>query len=439
MDQILNNQMPTMPVTPVGGAPMPKNHHVKLIVILAIVLVVVGGLTSFAGYARVFSPVQDIVMDSIKAIYEQKTIHTELSIKASYTDPSKKTQTAELNISGDVDKTDKESPKLSSIISFDGMNMNASAEVRLIKDVLYGRINTIPSIYSSLSTTTREMIGKWYNISKKEVEDVSKSYTNASTTNIVDKNKEYLSEEYINSLFNKYKLFKDFKLKGLSSSNGGYVKRYSMVLDKDALVDMYMDILKKNNKDFDPKTESYYKTTLGQMFGSVNINPVLVDIGMFDNLIKNVQINIDLLPDKDNKYQANINMNISYSNFNKPVDIQIPEGSISLKEIIDKSINESKIKGKASQMKSYVSNIRLAAEMYYDKNNSSYSGLCKTDNANVKGVFNAIKNNGGNITCFAKSDAYSVSSILNDGKYYCVDSTGEVLTLNKPQTSYSCK
>jgi hypothetical protein len=110
-----------------------------------------------------------------------------------------------------------------------------------------------------------------------------------------------------------------------------------------------------------------------------------------------------------------------------------------LADIIKNSISEAKEKGKDAQIESSISNIRMAAELYYNKNNNSYSGLCKTNNADVSREFDFVKNAGGNITCFAKSNAYSVSSTLNNGKYWCVDSTGEAITINKPQTSYSCK
>jgi len=84
----------------------------------------------------------------------------------------------------------------------------------------------------------------------------------------------------------------------------------------------------------------------------------------------------------------------------------------------------------------------LAEELYIENNN--YSGLCdddhtlKDDNTRLKQLEDDIKKNQGGtltLTCYTSTsnDAYCIEAKLNNGKYYCVDSTGVTKTNDSAQ------
>jgi hypothetical protein len=75
--------------------------------------------------------------------------------------------------------------------------------------------------------------------------------------------------------------------------------------------------------------------------------------------------------------------------------------------------------GKDSQIKANLANLRAEAELYYDDNKSSYSGVCDT-----KGTYASKLIASSSAVCKSDSDYWLVYAPLSTGQYYCSDNTG---------------
>ena len=100
------------------------------------------------------------------------------------------------------------------------------------------------------------------------------------------------------------------------------------------------------------------------------------------------------------------------------------------------NLNTARNKAKDAAIKSALYQVRSAAEMDYDTN-GSYSAVC-TETGGAAGdstlsssgeygkIAASISDKGGSAVCNEStgSTAYAVWSVLNSGKYWCVDSIG---------------
>ena len=96
-----------------------------------------------------------------------------------------------------------------------------------------------------------------------------------------------------------------------------------------------------------------------------------------------------------------------------------------LASVVLASLNNARSKGADAAIKSTVNNTRAQAELFYDNNSNSYSGLCAT----LTDASSAVSNAGGTWYCddnpASGSSAYAVAGLLvSTSTYYCVDSSG---------------
>ena len=115
-----------------------------------------------------------------------------------------------------------------------------------------------------------------------------------------------------------------------------------------------------------------------------------------------------------------------------------------LSSVVLASLNSARGKGQDAAIKSNLNGIRAQAEIYADNNNSSYApGAAKTAGAtncltqtvgdnvlgdpNVKAALVGVDNNNGAgaINCVASSTGWAISSMLNAGTPWCIDSNGK--------------
>lgn len=92
-----------------------------------------------------------------------------------------------------------------------------------------------------------------------------------------------------------------------------------------------------------------------------------------------------------------------------------------LASVVLASLNSARDKGEDAATKATLSELRVQAELYYDENSNSYKGFCL--HAKTKGLPSETK-------CNEFVDKYAISSPLNTGEYYCIDSSGSAETVN---------
>lgn len=112
-----------------------------------------------------------------------------------------------------------------------------------------------------------------------------------------------------------------------------------------------------------------------------------------------------------------------------------------LSSVVLASLNTARGKGADAAVKSNLNNLRAAAELNYDSNNSAYTNLCSTtfDNGlkaakSAAGVTSATNStlatagSAGTATCHETSSAWAVEVPLKTSGFFCVDSTGFATT-----------
>ena len=102
-----------------------------------------------------------------------------------------------------------------------------------------------------------------------------------------------------------------------------------------------------------------------------------------------------------------------------------------LASVVLASLNSARSKGSDASIKANLNNARAQAELYYDDNSNSYSGVC----AAADGILNqysaaAAANGTGADDCNDNATAWAAHAQLvsDTTQYYCVDSTGVAQT-----------
>ncbi|HEY0907854.1 MAG TPA: hypothetical protein VGE35_00735 [Candidatus Paceibacterota bacterium] len=95
---------------------------------------------------------------------------------------------------------------------------------------------------------------------------------------------------------------------------------------------------------------------------------------------------------------------------------------------VQPALNNAQIKGNLAAVRANLSNLRAEAEVYYDRNNGSYAGVCRSDNfdATLNSIVSPIALNG-DVMCAANAQEYIAAATVQDVdgiRMVCVDSTG---------------
>ncbi len=98
-----------------------------------------------------------------------------------------------------------------------------------------------------------------------------------------------------------------------------------------------------------------------------------------------------------------------------------------LAAVVLASLNDARDSGTDASIKQSMGNVRSQAEIYYNQNNFSYSGVCANQQINTLEASIEAINGSGSVVCGESSTAWAMSSPLvgtASTSYWCVDSTG---------------
>lgn len=105
-----------------------------------------------------------------------------------------------------------------------------------------------------------------------------------------------------------------------------------------------------------------------------------------------------------------------------------------LSSVVLASLNTARDKGKDAKMKSEMSGLRAAAEIYYDSNSASYNNLftgnntCASTDSTVGSYITSIAGASALEGCFSSANFWSVGATLPTGALWCVDGKGNSKT-----------
>lgn len=99
-----------------------------------------------------------------------------------------------------------------------------------------------------------------------------------------------------------------------------------------------------------------------------------------------------------------------------------------LSSIVLASLNSARGKGANSAVKSNLTNLRAQAELFYDSNGNTYTGVCASLTKGLDAASLAGANNTTSDVCNQSATAWAGSAPLKiaegSNNYWCVDSTG---------------
>ena len=131
--------------------------------------------------------------------------------------------------------------------------------------------------------------------------------------------------------------------------------------------------------------------------------------------------------------QVNFSVAIEFTNINEPMQVEIPQETMSIEEAAEvvpilevfvggvlNNMQEAETNALDATAMAVLNNARVDAELHYVDNNLSYAGFCSSE-----AVTDLVDEYDLVITCNDQADAYVVDVELSDS-YHCIDSTGYI-------------
>lgn len=373
-----------------------KNRNlITLVILIAVAAIVLVGFAAFYFLGKQVprhkeeSP-QQIIKSSTEAISKAKTytfdgnMKVDALIKPKLTSAYQSPYPQDLNftyniaMSGKVDQTDVDNPKSSTSMKLEADFSGEGGSQKFYFDLdavsigqkaAYYRLNDydLGMIGMMLGPQISEYKGKWYAL---DMEEMKKSAGADSAYNFsvgnYDMNK-------IRELYKKYELIKFQKDLGDTKLGGADVYHYQLKLDGIALANFYIDLLKEmikpeneneiSKKSFEEMLLEFkdgvekYKSVIDKIVNNINVEAWIgkndrliykmkID-GKFDkkffemieeemiakekNLVSEIQK--DRLSESIDDMEIKFDMYFDMNDFNKPVEINEPEGAESLLEV----------------------------------------------------------------------------------------------------------
>lgn len=347
----------------------------------------------------------------------------------------------------------------------------------LKKDALYYfRVNNIPSLFTSSLPIEK---GQWVKIDPSlatSTDPYSYNQFSSLASSLEEGEKQYKEERaQLVEFMKKMVIFADeeklarFKNPPHSETvDGQLLYRYDIETRKEALLPFYKKLVAEAqaNKGTtyskllnDPGMIDYLESEeFSQVFDYVQKNTTTTLWVDTRGYPARLEYSMRIVPPdtatslKDK--QVRVTWTMTFSDINKPVDIEEPKDAKPLQEVIDgTAMGAARNKGSAAALKANLATIQTQAELYYDTNNS-YSkvafplGTCKNspntmfaDATIDRAITSAVSSGGGAGTCVASKDAYAVAVPIKNlaGYQWCIDSTGNSKQITGALTASVCQ
>ncbi len=114
-----------------------------------------------------------------------------------------------------------------------------------------------------------------------------------------------------------------------------------------------------------------------------------------------------------------------------------------LSSVVLASLNTARNKGADAAIKSNIDNARAQAELFYDSNSNSYTGVCANSTTGIAGMKAGAQSAlgaTGTVYCSDSGTAWALSSPLKTAPTtsFCVDSTGTSTVRTGNPTAQAC-
>jgi hypothetical protein len=331
-------------------------------------------------------------------------------------------------------------------LGFNAGEINAIIESRVKENILYASIKKMPKI--SFLEQFSSFEGKWVNVSlgKEKSTDMNPldsfnlyGLDKKSFGDLTDAQKDKLLEISKNASF--IKITKRFLPEKI---DGEYMYHFAFEFDREGIKTYLKDI------------QTYLKTELGGFentpIAKENVDDIKDPLNNFkgevwisikENLPRKLFVSFDAIdPEKLEDGQVSISNTIYLKDWNKSLEVPVPEGSQSFEEIFKQFSNDAEIKNLQNSIKSIFEEIPKRSKLYFDKNTKkgkgSYKGFCLS--REIKNMSTYVKGKTTyDVNCTDTESKYIISTKILENSYFCVDVSGIVKTLEKKPVNMICE
>jgi hypothetical protein len=276
-------------------------------------------------------------MSNLKAVHSNIVYDMDVQSEESFS--------AKIVIESDSDAFDIENPKSQAVIDvsfpIEGMEMFFGGEIRSINEALYFNVGTIPIPISlelsKIGIDVNDWINKWFRFDSKELGmSLLKTLSDEEKLNM---------EQEIQQLFLEYPIAKVEERLANEKIEGQDSYHYLLAIDKENLKQFLIGLMEIVNKYYKiddlpgmPKADQQeISDGIDELFEKTGGIDFEIWIGKKDKLIYKVagQKDFDLSAiEQGEEGTLSLDLNMSFSKFNEPVEIMAPKDSQSIIEML---------------------------------------------------------------------------------------------------------
>lgn len=335
--------------------PVKANVNKKLVIIIALVgAVIIGGMS--IGYSYFMRSPEWILSEMLDRWTTAKTFEYSAKIEGRFDNPqspevpgnpaegfgggnpffgmnpSKEIEFS-VALSGVSDNNNKD-PKGSLLIDMSSASLAPftlalKTELRIFNETIYFKLNKGTSLGF---IDARQVSGQWVKADLKELipKEEHKRFKK-SQQEILKRH------EKIDKMLNNSKLFKLTEVLKDDNIAGRNVYNFKFELDKKEVKPLFKQIMKELEGKTPTKAElKDMDQELDDMLSRTQSAKGQIWIGKSDLLPYKITLNLGLVNPVDPKAKGNIEITLSYNNFNKPVKIEVPAKTVPMKDFTEK-------------------------------------------------------------------------------------------------------
>ena len=438
------------------------------IVLFLIVFIVLGGLIG-ALYTKVWNPLWNPFRPEPKVVLskmalkmkELKTFHVEGDFEVN------NSESIGANVNLDIDRTEKENPRSKGVIKIPAV----LTEIKFIqpdKDNFYLDLGILAN---SLETYLSYMIGaesvqemggfknRWIRINEESVKKASEIFSQEREEiisigdQLSPEKQQELNQEIIKLFIGKnfYEVKKEFPDEKIGDQ---LFYHYAIALEEEEIKKLIMDMVMVSLKYMpeSPLTKEEYVLRMGQelqegldeIFEQIGEVDFEVWIGQKDNYLHRFKLDEEIGEELNSIF-----VEIKFSEFNQPREINAPENFIDVGKILEdiaKKMEEERKKREETmsdyRRESDIRQVSLAMEMYYDQEMKYLQS--KTLPVAIGSYLDPVPQDPGNGPCssyqwisnMSDSQQYCAWACLRDGKFFVASEKGTKKSDKAPTSLY---
>lgn len=428
----------------------PQSLKKIIIGVICLVILGLGGGGAYAYYTGYFVSPEKVSTQAFTAMKDNKSVSFDSTLTIDASDmkdmiPAGISDKATIVFKGSYDLSNIDLPKFQGDIDVQSGMFGAGFGMRLINNIFYGELTKLKIPDVPLPVDLNQYLNKWYSFDYTSIKDspFAESIPTGDAQSLMltftPEQKLKIEEIYRNA-----HLIKNVQKLKMEKIDGVYSYHFSFELDQEGVKKYFVDVINFMSSVDTQDSQNVFKEIeteqFDRMLSTVNNFSGEVWIGRSDNLLRKLAFSFDI-QDKDLLPGAlKFSYVSSYTDWNKPIDIQAPAESVDIKSLLESSLGDIQMKSENAQIKSIMASARAQALLYAEDHNENYKGFCLSPD--MRENFNQMKEIGipiSNVICKEATNAYAMSVKLPDDTFMCVDSTGEFGATEKHITTTACE